>query len=84
MRKQDSVLSHTLKKIGESGISQTKELPILIPLTLSENLFHVFQGTLYFTLLMHGHCLDYDKYSSINNAIKFGTGFPEELCICVV
>ena len=37
--RRDLLFSHTiLKKIDESGISKTKELPILIPLTLSQGL----------------------------------------------
>ena len=41
--RRDLLFSHTiLKKIDESGISKTEELPILIPLTLSQGLVPSF------------------------------------------
>lgn len=49
MRRQTPFLHARLK---------TKQLPILTPSTLSSG----FQGTLSFTLLIHGHCLEHNKY----------------------
>lgn len=47
--RRDLLFSHTiLKKIDKSGISKTEELPILIPLTLSQGLVPSFSRDILF------------------------------------